>query len=152
MRYPIPSTASGTAFLMAARTCSSFGRNASGCAAMYSSTDLGTLCFVGREAPYTSEPLSHDQRDIVRLRRPGGEFGQRLRDCLHDFRSGFVAMLAQNLDQFVLAELVVRVVGRLGYAVAVDHEHIALFQALALFAIRRDSQNAEDRSAAFEHL
>src|SRR5713101_7738060 len=46
MRYPMPSTASGTALLIAARTCSSFGRTASGCAAMYSSTDLGTLCFI----------------------------------------------------------------------------------------------------------
>src|SRR5580765_8280103 len=40
------STASGTALRIAARTCSSFDRNASGCAAMYSSTDLGTLCFI----------------------------------------------------------------------------------------------------------
>jgi hypothetical protein len=39
-------TASGTALLIAARTCSSFGRTASGCAAMYSSTDEGTLCFI----------------------------------------------------------------------------------------------------------
>src|SRR5262245_35600542 len=46
MRYPMPSTASGTALLIAARTCSSFGRTASGCAAMYSSTDLGTLSFI----------------------------------------------------------------------------------------------------------
>src|SRR3954468_18497577 len=115
MRYPIPSTASGTAFLMAARTCSSFGRNASGCAAMYSSTDLGMLCFIGREAPYLSEPLGNDERDIVRLRRTGGEFGQRLRDGLDDFGGGFVPMLAQDVDQFVLAELFVLVVGRLGY-------------------------------------
>src|ERR1022692_4254515 len=42
----MPSTASGTALLIAARTCSSFGRTASGCAAMYSSIDLGTLCFI----------------------------------------------------------------------------------------------------------
>src|ERR1019366_6202447 len=35
-----------TALLIAARTCSSFGRSASGCAAMYSSTDFGTLCFI----------------------------------------------------------------------------------------------------------
>src|SRR5258708_5481309 len=46
MRYPMPSTASGTALLIAPRTCSSFGRSASGCAAMYSSTDFGTLCFI----------------------------------------------------------------------------------------------------------
>ena len=46
MRYPMPSTASGTALLIAARTCSSFGRTASGCAAMYSSTDFGTLFFI----------------------------------------------------------------------------------------------------------
>src|SRR5664280_136703 len=46
MRYPMPSTASGTALLIAARTCSSFGRTASGCAAMYLSTDLGTLFFI----------------------------------------------------------------------------------------------------------
>src|SRR5689334_9033965 len=42
MRYPITSSASGTAFLIVARTCSSFGRTTSGCAAMYSSTDFGT--------------------------------------------------------------------------------------------------------------
>src|ERR1022692_2982347 len=46
IRYPMPSTASGTALLIAARTCSSFGRTASGCVAMYSSIDLGTLCFI----------------------------------------------------------------------------------------------------------
>src|SRR5580698_5655781 len=46
MRYPIPSTASGTALLIVARTCSSFGRTASGCAAIYSSTDFGMLCFI----------------------------------------------------------------------------------------------------------
>src|ERR1700719_75287 len=46
MRYPMPSTASGTALLIAARTCSSFGRSTSDCAAMYSSTDFGTLCFI----------------------------------------------------------------------------------------------------------
>src|SRR5215468_7843945 len=46
MRYPMPSTASGTALLIAVRTCSCFGRTASGWAAMYSSTDLGTLCFM----------------------------------------------------------------------------------------------------------
>src|ERR1700692_1043593 len=46
MRYPMASTAFGTALLIAARTCSSFGRTASGCAAMYSSTDFGTLCFI----------------------------------------------------------------------------------------------------------
>src|SRR6185437_6449176 len=44
--YPMPSTASGTAFLIAARTCSSFARIASGCAARYSSTDLGTPLFI----------------------------------------------------------------------------------------------------------
>src|SRR5438105_14673776 len=42
----MPSSASGTALLIAARTCSSFGRTASGCAAMYSSTDLGTPFFI----------------------------------------------------------------------------------------------------------
>ena len=36
----------GPPLLIASRTCSSFGRTASGCAAMYSSTDLGTLCFI----------------------------------------------------------------------------------------------------------
>src|ERR1700722_10086330 len=46
MRYPMPSTACGTALLIAARTCSSFGRSTSDCAAMYSSTDFGTLCFI----------------------------------------------------------------------------------------------------------
>src|SRR5580698_9980819 len=46
MRYPIPSTASGTALLIVARTCSSFDRTASGCAAIYSSTDFGMLCFI----------------------------------------------------------------------------------------------------------
>ncbi len=35
-----------SALLIAARTCSSFGRSTSGCAAMYSSTDFGTLCFI----------------------------------------------------------------------------------------------------------
>src|SRR4051794_19368997 len=42
----MPSTASGTAFLIAARTCSSLGRTASGCAAMYSSTDVATASFI----------------------------------------------------------------------------------------------------------
>src|SRR5215469_11831711 len=42
----MPSTAFGTALVIAEHTCSSFGRTASGCAAMYSSTDLGTLCFM----------------------------------------------------------------------------------------------------------
>src|ERR1700719_4477233 len=42
----MPSTASGTALLIAARTCSSFGRSALVCAAMCSSTDFGTLCFI----------------------------------------------------------------------------------------------------------
>src|SRR5258708_36196476 len=46
MRYPMPSTASGTALLIAARTCSSLGRITSRCAAMYSSTDFGTLGFI----------------------------------------------------------------------------------------------------------
>src|ERR1700733_6856037 len=46
MRYPIPSTASGTALLIVARTRSSFGRPPSGGAAIYSSTDFGTLCFI----------------------------------------------------------------------------------------------------------
>jgi hypothetical protein len=42
MRCPTPSTASGTALLIAARTCWSLCRTASDWAAMYSSTDLGT--------------------------------------------------------------------------------------------------------------
>src|SRR5689334_13176071 len=42
----MPSTASGTAFRIAARTCSSLGRTASGWAAMYSSTELGTPDFI----------------------------------------------------------------------------------------------------------
>src|SRR5262245_22878847 len=46
MRYPMPSAASGTALRIAARTCSSFGLTTSGWAAMYSSTDLGTLYFM----------------------------------------------------------------------------------------------------------
>jgi hypothetical protein len=44
--YPIPSTASGTARLIAARTCSNLGPNASGCAAMYLSTAFGTGPFI----------------------------------------------------------------------------------------------------------
>jgi hypothetical protein len=46
MRYAMPSTASGTALLMAARTCSSLGRTASGWAAMYLSTEFGMFCFI----------------------------------------------------------------------------------------------------------
>ena len=61
IRYPMPSTASGTALLIAARTCSSFCRTASGCAAMYSSTELGTLCFIPSfyvSACVVSSPIS----------------------------------------------------------------------------------------------
>src|SRR5690349_19509059 len=46
MRYPMHSTASGTAFRIAARTFSSFVRTASGCPAIYSSTDWGAVRFI----------------------------------------------------------------------------------------------------------
>src|SRR5215813_11312875 len=73
MRYPMPSAASGTALRIAARTCSIFGLTASGWAAMYSSTDLGTLYFMplilcsacGFSSPsgfpYVRRPLRHGQ-------------------------------------------------------------------------------------------
>src|SRR5881392_1347550 len=42
----MPSSASGTALLITARTCWSFGRISSRCAAMYSSTDFGIPFFI----------------------------------------------------------------------------------------------------------
>ena len=44
------------------------------------------------ELEESSKPLRHHQRDIVRLRSPGGEFGQRFRHRFHDRRRGVVAV------------------------------------------------------------
>src|SRR5215831_5013344 len=69
MRYPMTSTACGTALLIAVRTCSSFGRTASGCAAMYSSTDLGTLCFIPLILCFSTRFFLADIRLALSLRQ-----------------------------------------------------------------------------------
>src|SRR5262245_15090917 len=66
----MPSTASGTALLIAARTCSSFGRTASGCAAMYSSTDLGTLCFISLILCFGVRQIGSKGRKAAEARAP----------------------------------------------------------------------------------
>src|ERR1039457_4989121 len=71
----------------------------------------------------SSAPKLKDQhRDIVRLRRPFGECGNRFLNGVVDHRAGLTRAHCNNLPQPLLAEEFRGCVLGLGYAIGIDHD------------------------------
>src|SRR5688572_6693932 len=91
--------------------------------------------------------LNHERRHVVILGCPAREGLDVLYDAVEQRRGVGPVVLADQLDETVLAELLAMDVQRFGDAIAVDHDHITTRKLLLDILIRRVLEKA-DRHAA----